>query len=148
MPELSLTLLEATAKKSAFLRRVLGDLTLPDARVVTGRAEEVAHADPHREAYDVAVSRAVAPLPVLTELALPFLRIGGLLAAPKGSGARREAQEAIAALRTCGGLLESLRPLDIPGAEPAPTLVIIRKISSTPERFPRRPGIPAKRPLR
>jgi 16S rRNA (guanine527-N7)-methyltransferase len=147
-PSLTLTLLEAHSRRAAFLQRLIQRLRLKDVTVINGRAEELAHDPNHREAYELALARAVAPLPVLIELALPFLRIGGHLAAPKGSSAHHEAQEAIAALRACGGLLESLRPLEVPGAETAPTLVVIRKTSSTPERFPRRPGIPAKRPLR
>jgi 16S rRNA (guanine527-N7)-methyltransferase len=147
-PRLTLTLLEAHGRRSAFLQRLVQRLGLKDVTVINSRAEELAHDPGHRETYDLALARAVAPLAVLIELALPFLKVGGLLAAPKGSGARREAQEALAALRTCGGLLESLRPLEVPGAETAPTLVLMRKTSSTPERFPRRPGIPAKRPLR
>ena len=147
-PRLILTLLEANGKRAAFLQHLIQRLGLEGVTVINSRAEELAHDPDHREVYELALARAVAPLPVLVELALPFLRVGGLLAAPKGSRARREAHEAAAALRACGGLLESLRPLGVPGAETAPTLVVVRKTSSTPERFPRRPGIPAKRPLR
>lgn len=147
-PALRLTLLEAHAKRAAFLERLVQRLGLEGVVVVRGRAEEVAHDPDHREAYDLALARAVAPLPVLVELALPFLRLGGMLAAPKGSAARREVREAAAALRACGGLVEAVRPLAAPYAETPPTLVIVRKVSATPQRFPRRPGIPAKRPLR
>jgi 16S rRNA (guanine527-N7)-methyltransferase len=147
VPELSLTLLEATAKKSAFLRRVLEALRLPDACVVTGRAEEVVHAAPHREAYQVAVSRAVAPLPALLELTLPFLQIGGLLAAPKGSRVDEEVARSGRALAEVGGLLEALRPLTVPYAAHPQTVVLVRKTSPTPARYPRRPGVPKKHPL-
>jgi 16S rRNA (guanine527-N7)-methyltransferase len=147
-PALTLTLLEAHGRRADFLQRLVLRLGLKGVTIINTRAEEAGRDASHREAYGLALARAVAPLPVLIELALPFLRIGGLLATPKGSGARREAQDAVAALRACGGLLESLRPLDVPDAETAPTLVVMRKTSSTPERFPRRPGIPAKRPLR
>jgi 16S rRNA (guanine527-N7)-methyltransferase len=147
-PNLSLTLLEATAKKSTFLRRVLEALGLSDSRVVTGRAEEVAHAGPHREAYHVAVSRAVAPLPALLELTLPFLEVGGLLAAPKGSRADEEMARSGRALAELGGVLEALRPLAVPYAAHPQTVVLVRKASPTPARYPRRPGIPKKRPLR
>jgi 16S rRNA (guanine527-N7)-methyltransferase len=147
-PGLTLTLLEAHGRRSAFLQRLVRRLSLKGVTVIDSRAEELAHDPGYREAYELALARAVAPLPVLIELALPFLGVGGLLAAPKGSGARREVQEAAAALRACGGLLESVRPLEVPGAETPPTLVLMRKTSGTPERFPRRPGIPAKRPLR
>ncbi len=147
-PALSLTLLEAHAKRAAFLERLVHRLGLQGVTVVNGRAEDVAREPGHREAYDLALARAVAPLPVLVELALPFLRLGGALAAPKGSAARREVKEAAVALTACGGLLESVRPLPVPYTETPPTLVIARKVSHTPQRFPRRPGIPAKRPLR
>lgn len=147
-PALRLTLLEANAKRAAFLERLVQRLSLERVTVVNDRAEEVAHNPEHREAYELVLARAVAPLPTLVELTLPFLRLGGVLAAPKGSGAPREVREAAAALRACGGHVESIHPLQIPGAETSPTLVIVRKASDTPQRFPRRTGIPAKRPLR
>ncbi len=147
-PALRLTLLEANARRAAFLERLVQRLSLERVTVVNDRAEEVAHNPEHREAYELVLARAVAPLPTLVELTLPFLRLGGVLAAPKGSGAPREVREAAAALRACGGHVESIHRLQIPGAETSPTLVIVRKASDTPHRFPRRTGIPAKRPLR
>ena len=147
-PALKLTLLEANAKRAAFLERLVQRLSLERVTVVNDRAEEAAHNPAHREAYDLVLARAVAPLPTLVELTLPFLRLGGVLAAPKGSGAPREVREAAAALQACGGHVESIHPLHIPGAETSPTLVIVRKTSDTLQRFPRRTGIPAKRPLR
>ncbi|HEU4759987.1 MAG TPA: 16S rRNA (guanine(527)-N(7))-methyltransferase RsmG [Dehalococcoidia bacterium] len=148
-PALGLTLLEATGKKAAFLERLVRELDLSGVTVIHGRAEELAHDRGHRAAYDLALARAVAPLPTLVELALPFLRVGGYLAAPKGTSAPREVKEAAAALAACGGRLESLAPLRLPpGHGPVPVLVLVRKIADTPERLPRRAGIPAKRPLR
>jgi 16S rRNA (guanine527-N7)-methyltransferase len=146
-PDLQLTLLEATGKKTRFLELVVRELRLTDVTVVNGRAEEVAHEAAHRSAYALALARAVAPLPVLVELALPFLQVGGYLAAPKGSGAAREVREAANALRLCGGGVEAIQPLRVPGPGPAPTLVLIRKSAETPGQYPRRPGMPAKRPL-
>ncbi len=147
-PGLTLTLLDSHARRCAFLEATVHRLSLRGVTVVHARAEDLAHDTDHRETYDLALARAVAPLPVLTELALPFLRLGGLLAAPKGSGAKREVKEAAAALTACGGLLHSVRRLDLPDDGTPPTLVIIRKTGKTPRRFPRRAGIPAKRPLR
>lgn len=147
-PDLRLTLVEAHGKRAAFLEGLVRALGLKDVEVVNARAEDAARDPAHRESYDLALARAVAPLPALLELTLPFLRVGGLLAAPKGSGARREAKEAKAALETLGGEIESIRPLDAPWAATPPTLVLVRKVSATPERFPRRAGIPEKRPLR
>ena len=147
-PNLRLTLLEATAKKAAFLERLVGHLRLPDVTVINARAEELAHHPAHRQAYDLALARAVSPLPTLVELALGFLPIGGFLATPKGSRAGQEVEQAAAALEACGGLVQLVHPLDVPGPGTPPTLVLIRKQSETPDRFPRRPGIPFKRPLR
>jgi len=142
-PSLRLTLLESADKKTRFLEEVVERLALADVSVVTGRAESAAHEPVHREAYDLALARALAPLPVLTELALPFLRLGGVLAAPKGSRVAQEVAAAALALRTCGGHLLSTERL--PGSQLA--LVLVEKTAPTPSAYPRRPGIPAKRPL-
>ena len=147
-PTCRLTLLESTAKKAEFLGYLVQRLGLEDVLVLAARAEEVAHDPAHREGYDLALARALAPLPVLTELALPFLRLGGWLASPKGSGAPKEVEAAAGALALCGGRLEGLQRLEVPQAKVAPTLVLVRKVAPTPPRFPRRAGIPAKRPLR
>jgi len=143
-PTLRLTLVESAAKKTRFLADVTERLALTDVLVVTGRAESVAHEPDHRETYDLALARALAPLPVLVELTLPFLRLGGVLAAPKGSRAAQEIEAAAPALRACGGrLLPAERLPDSPL-----TLVLVEKAAPTPSTYPRRPGIPAKRPLR
>jgi len=147
-PALELTLLEATGKKAAFLERLVARLGLTGVTVVQARAEDLARDTSHRAAYDLALARAVAPLPALVEVALPFLRTGGYLAAPKGSGAPREVREAERALRECGGVVELVQPLDVPRPQKAPTLVLVRKVRETPDRFPRRAGIPFRRPLR
>ncbi len=146
-PWLELTLLEATRKKVHFLERLIARLQLTGVNVVQARAEELGHDLGHRESYALALARAVAPLRILAELALPFLQLGGYLAAPKGSGAAREVREAATALAACGGEVERVEPLEVAGAGAAPTLVLVRKASITPEPFPRRPGIPVKRPL-
>lgn len=146
-PELRLTLLEATAKKAAFLRLAVERLGLSGVSVVKSRAEEAAHDPAHREAYSLALARAVAPLPVLVELALPFLRVGGVLASPKGTRAREEIQAARHALSECGGEVTDVRKLELPWGGATPTLVVVHKVSPTPDKYPRRPGLPAKHPL-
>jgi 16S rRNA (guanine527-N7)-methyltransferase len=142
---IKLTLLEATGKKCRFLELVVDTLGLTGVTVINGRAEELAHDPEHRGAYPLALARAVAPLRVLVELALPILRPDGYLAAPKGSAALREVREAATALRLCGGEVTAVQPLDVP--EPAPVLVLVRKSAETPGAYPRRAGIPSKRPL-
>lgn len=145
-PALRLTILEATRKKTTFLERLLTRLSLEDVAVITGRAEAVARDPAHREGYDLVLARAVAPLAVLVELALPLLGLDGFLAAPKGSRAPQEMAEAGRALALCGGRIVSADPLPSP-ALPL-TLVLVEKIALTPAAYPRRPGIPTKRPLR
>jgi 16S rRNA (guanine527-N7)-methyltransferase len=145
-PVLRLTILEATGKKTAFLHGLLAPLGLEDVTVITARAETVAHEPTHRESYDLVLARAVAPLAVLVELALPFLRVGGFLAAPKGSRAPQEMAEAGRALAACGGRVVSADPLPSPAL--FLRLVLVEKMAPTPAAYPRRPGIPAKRPLR
>jgi len=105
----------------------------------------VAHEPAHREGYDLALARAVAPLAVLVELALPFLKVGGCLATPKGSRASQEMAEADRALALCGGRIVSAEPL--PSPTPTLTLVLVEKLAPTPAAYPRRPGAPTKRPL-
>lgn len=146
-PALRLTLLEATVKKAAFLETAVTALGVKDVQVAAERAEDLAHDPTHRETYQLALARAVAPLPTLVELALPFLAVGGRLATPKGSGALDEVAASANALAECGGEVEAVESMALPWDGVAPTIVIVRKTASTPKRYPRRSGIPAKRPL-
>jgi 16S rRNA (guanine527-N7)-methyltransferase len=145
VPSLQLTLVEAKQRKVEFLQAVLPDIGLEDVKVLTRRAEEAAHDPREREQYDFAVAKALAPVRTLVELTLPFLRMGGTVIAPKGKGAAQEVKEAETALQTLNGSLRAVEPLRL--AEPAQTVVLVTKDLPTPQRFPRRPGMPAKRPL-
>lgn len=146
-PELDLAVLEANRKKTAFLQRLVAELGLRGVTVITGRAEDVAHEPAHREAYNLVVARAVAPLPVLVELAMPFLRLGGFLATPKGSRATQEMTDSLRALRLCGGQIATAVPLEVPGSPHKQSLVLLKKVARTAAIYPRRAGIPKKRPL-
>lgn len=136
-----LTLVEPRRKRAAFLQGVVQALGLPDVTVFVERAEALARRPGHREAYDVAVSRALAPARVLAELTLPFVRVGGVSAAPKGERLDEELAEAARALETLHAVAET-HALPTGGR-----LLVLRKHGATPERYPRRPGIPSKRPL-
>jgi 16S rRNA (guanine527-N7)-methyltransferase len=144
---LHLVLLEATAKKVGFLEHIVDHLELENVLPLWGRAEKVAHDPAHREAYDLVVARAVAELPVLAEYTLPLCRPGGCVVAQKGSSAQEEAQSAAYALSLLGGRLRKVIPVELQGLAEARHLVVIDKVARTPEQYPRRPGIPAKRPL-
>ena len=146
-PEIEMTLLEAAAKKTAFLRHVTDKLGLSDVHVCTDRAETLAHDPAHRESYDIVVSRAVAGLSVLAEYCLGFCRAGGLAVAQKGPGVEVETSEALTAIDRMGGRLLAVRESPVRGPDGAGTLVLLEKVRSTPGNLPRRPGIPGKRPL-
>ena len=144
-PSLRLTLVEAKHRKAEFLMALLPELGLSDVQVITRRAEEAAHDPRHREQYDYAIAKALAPLRTLAELTLPFVRMGGLVLAPKGKEAEAEVKEAREALKTLNGSVRAVE--DLPLSEPPQKVVVIDKELPTPQRFPRRPGMPAKRPL-
>jgi 16S rRNA (guanine527-N7)-methyltransferase len=145
--DVDLTLVEATGKKARFLESIVAELDLGGVTVVHARAEELAHDPAHRGVYRLALARTVAPLPVLLELTLPFLAIEGVLATPKGNAAQRELRESINALAELGGAIEAALSLELPVDGPQQTVILVRKTGPTPERYPRRPGMPSKRPL-
>ena len=145
-PRIDLALLEATAKKTAFLRHVVDALELEGVEVVTGRAEEEAHRPEMRERFGAVVSRAVARLDVLAELCLPFCAVGGVMIAQKGPQAEGELRQARNAIETLGGRPDDRGMLVRPPVGIG-TLVVIEKQRTTPPNYPRRPGIPSKRPL-
>jgi len=146
-PEISLALLEATRKKCDFLKAVIADLQLTNAQVINARAEEAGRLVDHREQYDVAMARAVAEMPTLMEHLLPFVRIGGLALAQKSKEAEKETQRAAAAIATLGGRLREVMLVVVPELNEARYLVAVEKIDRTPEEYPRRTGVPAKKPL-
>lgn len=145
--QLDVTLVEATRKKVDFCRHMITQLGLRGIEAVHARAEELGHQSGHRAGYDWAVARAVATLPVLVEYLLPFVRVGGQMIAMKGETGPQEAQAAEAAITVLGGRLRQLVPVELPTVVERRYLVVIDKVSATPEAYPRRPGVPAKRPL-
>jgi 16S rRNA (guanine527-N7)-methyltransferase len=146
LPGLKVTLLEATGKKVAFLNAAIAKLGLSDVTAVQARAEDLSHSPDHRECYGVAVARAVAGLPTLLEYALPFVCIGGLFVAQKGIEVEEEIERAGAAFEFLGGRLRNVVEVRLPGLEPR-HLVVVEKVAPTPPQFPRRPGVPEKKPL-
>jgi 16S rRNA (guanine527-N7)-methyltransferase len=146
-PRMKLTLLEATGKKVSFLQHIVDSLELREVIVVHGRAEDVGHDKAHREQYDWAVARAVADLPILAEYILPFVRVQGRALAQKGESAPAEVQRSEWALTQVGGQIRRIVPIDLRGLTETRYLVLIDKVAPTPAKYPRRAGIPSKRPL-
>lgn len=146
-PGLRLTLVESIAKKSQFLQTVVQALGLTDVSILVGRAEELGQQPAHREQYDWAVGRGVAEMRVLAEYLLPLCRIGGAMLAQKGENAAAETAVANSAIHLLGGGVPHLHPVQIPDKIEPHYLVHIEKVTPTPEKYPRRVGVPAKRPL-
>jgi 16S rRNA (guanine527-N7)-methyltransferase len=166
-PAMQLTLVESVGKKADFLRHIADLLQLENIQMLNLRAEDLGRRAEHRESYDWALARAVAALPALAEYLLPLVKVGGRMLAQKGaasgsagvaaqrhgSTAFAEAEQAENAIQILGGEVEQILPAQLPGIAAAPQpgeeryLVVIKKVRETPEKYPRRAGMPAKRPL-
>jgi 16S rRNA (guanine527-N7)-methyltransferase len=146
-PEMQLTLVEATAKKTGFLTHIVQVLGLTVVQVVAQRAEDVGQDPGQRAGYDWAVARAVAPLATLAEYLLPLVRVGGFSLAQKAKGAQQELDEAANAVAKLGGEVHRTLQVEVPGLSEERWLVVLKKIGETPEAYPRRAGMPSKRPL-
>lgn len=144
-PGIKLTLLEATRKKVDFLKHIVSLLNLNDVEIIWGRAEEVIK--DHREAFDIALSRAVAKLNILSELSLPFVKVGGSFIAYKEEKVEEEVEEAKRSIKTLGGELKEIKKVKLPGSDIVRSLVIIKKIAPTPPEYPRRTAVVQKKPL-
>jgi len=147
LPDMRLTLLEATGKKVEFLLHIVTVLGLRDTEVVHGRAEEVAHSPDHREAYDIAAARAVASLSTLAEVCLPFVSVGGLFVALKKGDIEAEFEGSRAAITRVGGEEARLIEVPLPQLSDRRYLVCSTKACPSPLQYPRRTGMPFKRPL-
>jgi len=146
-PALHMTLLESSRKKITFLEHLVECLELEGVELLWARAEQVGQDAHYRERYDVVLARAVADLTVLVEYCLPLCRKGGRFIAQKGAELEAELKEAETATRLLGGRLREVKTLHLPGLKGPRSLVLIDKVGQTPAKYPRRPGIPSKRPL-
>jgi 16S rRNA (guanine527-N7)-methyltransferase len=146
-PAVNLTLLESSRKKAEFCIHLVKKLHLEDVAVLTGRAEEIAQLEFYRENFNVAIARAVASLPTLMEYLLPFLKLGGIAIAMKGNNIQDELHSAKLAFELLGGKFDQVVKFNLPLTNEERNLVIIKKVRLTPEKYPRRAGIPAHRPL-
>jgi len=147
LPDLRLTLVESVGKKAEFCRHMVERLSLQNVEVLTARAEDLGQNAQYREKFDWAVARAVSSMPVLAEFLLPLVRVGGCMLAQKGENAHAEMQNADKALRILGGGLRRITLVTLPGVADERYLVVIEKKATTHPQYPRREGLPAKKPL-
>ncbi len=146
-PDLKLTLFDSLNKRILFLKEVAEKLKIADIEFIHSRAEDGGRNKQFRETYDIAVSRAVARLSILSELCLPFVAVGGFFIALKGSQYSQEIKDATGALRALGGEIDKIENIKLPGIDDIRAVVYIRKIKKTLPVYPRRPGIAEKNPL-
>lgn len=142
-----LTLLDSLRKRTDFLKLVSDELKLKDVEVIHGRAEDFGQDIKYREKYDICVSRAVAPLNILSEFCLPFVKVGGYFAAYKSENISEEIVESNAAIGKLGGKIIDIKTIKIPNSDIARKIVIIEKIKKMENMYPRKAGTPAKKPL-
>jgi len=146
-PSLKLTLVESVGKKVTFCQHIVRVLGLEQVEVIQARAEDLGQDAKHREKYDCALARAVANLNVLSEYLIPLAKVGGTMLAQKGESGPAEAQSAERAMKVLGGKLKQLIPVNLPGVVDDRYLILVDKVSATPPKYPRKPGVAAKQPL-
>lgn len=146
-PDVKLTLLDSLKKRLTFLETVVHELKLSDVTIVHTRAEEAGRQSLYRNNFNVVVSRAVARLNVLCEFCLPLVKVGGCFIAMKGAQYENEVREARRAVEVLGGEIAELKKVYLPGIEDTRAVIYIDKLGETPLLYPRRIGLPEKKPL-
>ena len=141
------TLIDALNKRIVFLNEIKDKLELKQIELIHGRVEDLAKNIEYREKGEVVVSRAVANLSTLVEYMLPFVKIGGICICMKGNNISEELKNAEKAINILGGELENIDNFVLPGSDLERNIVIIRKIKNTSSKYPRKAGIPSKKPL-
>ncbi len=146
--EIKITLLDSLEKRLKFLQEVSNVLQLNGVSMIHGRAEDFGVNKNYREKYDVATARAVANLPVLLEYCLPFVKVGGIFIAMKGSDVKEEVNNSKKALDILGGQVEQVKQFILPNSDNERNMVIIRKYRQTPTNYPRKSGKPTRDPIK
>jgi len=146
-PEINVVLLDSLNKRINFLNEVIKSLELKNIKAIHGRAEDFAQEAQYREKFDIAVSRAVANLTVLSEYCIPYVKLGGYFVAMKGPAVEEEIKLSKNAIRMLGGRIEHIEKVHIEGSDLNHNLVIISKIALTHKKYPRKAGMVTKDPL-
>src|SRR3989339_398195 len=145
--DLKITLIDSSSKKCVFLTHISNLLNMKDVNVIWGRAEEIGRDISHREKYDYACCRAVASMSSISELCIPFLKIGGEFIASKGKDIK-DINQAEGAIKSLGGEIKKIENIKYSFFNEEKNIVIVSKDKGTPEKYPRRNGMPQKRPLK
>lgn len=146
-PEMQVCLADSVQRKTAFLSDVVEKMEWNDVDVLTERAELIGRMEDYREKYDLVIARALAAMPTLVEYLLPLVKVGGHMIAQKGNSAFDETEAARNGIELLGGNLIGIEEINLPGIDEKHYFVIVEKISTTDGKYPRRVGIPSKRPL-
>ena len=146
-PELSMVLLDSLNKRVGFLNEVISEIGLSGIRAVHGRAEDLGKNREYREQFDFCVSRAVANLSTLSEYCIPFVKTGGFFIPYKSGKSQEEISEAEGAVLHLGGKMEGTVFETLPNSEAERAFVLIKKVSATPKKYPRKAGTPSRDPI-
>ena len=147
MPDVKFTLLDSLNKRVSFLNEVIDELKLKDIEVLHGRAEDYASDNKYREKYDICVSRAVANLSTLSEYCIPFVKEDGFFISYKAGESEEEINNSKNAIKILGGKINKVEEFILPGTDASRVFVFIRKQELTDKKYPRKAGVPAKKPL-
>lgn len=146
--DIEITLVDSLNKRINFLNEVIKELELREISTVHARAEEFGQNKKYREKFDIATSRAVANLSTLSEYLVPLVKLEGKIICMKGSEVKEEVENAKNAIKILGGKMEKEESFNLPNSDMKRNLVIIKKIKNTPAKYPRKPGTPAKEPIK
>jgi 16S rRNA (guanine527-N7)-methyltransferase len=146
-PNMKVTLVESVGKKAMFCQHIVSLLGLEGVNVINSRAEDLGQMREYREGYDWGIARAVANMRVLAEYLLPLVQVGGVMLAQKGESGPAEVHTAERVIKLLGGEVRQLVPVTLPGVVEERHLVLVDKVATTPPGYPRKPGVPAKKPL-
>ena len=146
--DLKITLLDSLQKRINFLDVVIKELNLENIETIHARVEEFGKNSKYRESFEVATSRAVANLSTLTEYLLPLVKVGGIAVCMKGSSIEEELETSKKAINVLGGKVSNVFEFDLPKTDIKRNIVIVDKINKTPSKYPRKPGMPSKEPIR
>lgn len=145
--DIRVTLMDSLNKRINFLDDVIKENNLTNADTVHSRAEELGRNKDYREQFDIVTSRAVASLNVLLEYMLPFAKVGGYCICMKGSNIEEEINNSKKALELLNGKIEKIEKFELPGTDFGRNIIVIKKIKNVPDKYPRKPGTPAKEPI-